>query len=223
MDELAADPKVKNVLLLSEALDEAARLHGFVTDDKADRTAYKYDEIIAFFRDRLLHSLPGSSGLAGVEGPKRLGLVRAVLASGFDDIPAVGRRLRALASISASGEWEKLVELVERTFKIGRGADLTGSVRENLLQEEQEKEVWRVLQKESQAIRKLFSQGRYEEGSLAYCRALAGPVHEFFDKVFVNVEDLNVRRNRMLLMRKVFELYAANVADLSLVPGGAEG
>ena len=44
-----------------------------------------------------------------------------------------------------------------------------------------------------------------------------GPVHDFFDKVFVNVEDESLRMNRLLLCQAINHLYSATIADLSEV------
>jgi glycyl-tRNA synthetase beta chain len=42
-------------------------------------------------------------------------------------------------------------------------------------------------------------------------------VHAFFDKVFVNVEDEKIRNNRLLLVRKINELYVENIANLAFI------
>ncbi len=58
---------------------------------------------------------------------------------------------------------------------------------------------------------------RYEELSIAYNDAFAKPVHNFFDKVFVNVEDEKIKNNRLLLVKKVNEIYVENIANLAFI------
>jgi glycyl-tRNA synthetase beta chain len=52
-------------------------------------------------------------------------------------------------------------------------------------------------------------------------KALAGlraPVDAFFDKVLVNADDANLRRNRLLLLSRLREALSA-VADFSKIEG----
>jgi glycyl-tRNA synthetase beta chain len=58
---------------------------------------------------------------------------------------------------------------------------------------------------------------KYEELSLAYSDVFAKPVHDFFEKVFVNVEDEQIKNNRLLLVKKVNELYVENIANLAFI------
>jgi glycyl-tRNA synthetase beta chain len=215
IDALGGDSSIERPLLLSSVIGEAARLHGFVRKDgSADPDAYAGADLDEFLRDRIYHHLSRETSCA----PE---LIRAVLAAGFDDAHDLKKRLAAVIELSGTPHWEKLAELVERTFKIGRGAELSGDVNEGLLEEAQEKEVWKVLNEVKSDIQALFDSGEYRKGSDLYRERLAGPVHKFFDEVFVNVENQDLRNNRMLLMKQVYDLYAANVADLSLVPGGS--
>ncbi len=55
------------------------------------------------------------------------------------------------------------------------------------------------------------------EAARAYCNALAELVHEFFEEVFVNVEDEPVRLNRKALCGEVYRLFADRFADLYLL------
>ena len=203
---LGEDKSVKKRLLFSSMISEAAKLHGF------GKTECRVDDINKFISDRLYNYFRGKDYPAII--------TRAAMASGFDDICDLRDRLDALVELSGIKEWEGLAELVERTYKIGRGADLSGKIKENLLEEDQEREVWRVLSDIRPKIEALFNKCDYVEGSRLYHETLAAPVHKFFDDVFVNVEDEKVRLNRMLLMREVFDLYADNVADLSLIASG---
>ncbi len=215
IDSLGAHPSTGGPLLLSSVIAEAARLHGFVKKDgTADPDAYAAADLDEFLRDRIYYHLSRDTSC-------RPELIRAVLAAGFDDAHDLKKRLAAVIELSGTEHWEKLAELVERTFKIGRAADLSGDVNEDLLEEAQEKAVWKVLNDARPEIQALFDSGDYRRGSDLYREKLAGPVHKFFDEVYVNVDDRKVRNNRMLLMRQVYDLYAASVADLSLVPGGS--
>ena len=51
----------------------------------------------------------------------------------------------------------------------------------------------------------------------AYVGALAAPVHEFFEKVFVNVEEAALRSNRQRLLAAVNGLFTGRIAHLEKV------
>ena len=164
-----------------------------------------------FFKDRLFQ--------INIERGYRYDLVNAVLNAGvgFDDIHNFSQRLKVVSDISLGEWWPDLVTVVERTFNIGKKANSSGSVDERLLSESEEKELWRIYKENWQNINSLIDEKKYEEASCTYCNIFAKPVHAFFDRVFVNVEDGNVRNNRLSLMKKINESYSQKIADLSQI------
>jgi glycyl-tRNA synthetase beta chain len=50
----------------------------------------------------------------------------------------------------------------------------------------------------------------------AYVEAFAGPLHRFFERVYVNAEDERVRRNRKALLKEIARPMAGEFADLTL-------
>ncbi|MBM4047567.1 MAG: glycine--tRNA ligase subunit beta, partial [Planctomycetes bacterium] len=170
--------------------------------------------VLDFFRDRLYQT--------SLDRGYRYDLVNAALASGFDDVLDFRKRLDVLAKLSAMPQWPALVTVVERTFNIGKKCAVEGAVNEALLTEPAEQALWAVFQKHQAEIAQLVESGRYEEASLRYHNAFAEPVHVFFDKVFVNVEDERVRNNRLLMLKQINRLFSARMADLSqIVPPDA--
>ncbi len=168
-------------------------------------------EIKGFFGDRLFQ--------ASIERGYRHDLVKAVMNAGvgFDDVNDFSQRLKVISGISEETWWHDLVTVVERTFNIGKKANSSGSVAEALLTEPEERTLWDVYRKNEAEIRRLMDDKKYKEASVVYCREFAKPVHTFFDKVFVNVEDEKVRNNRLSLMKEVNELYSKKAADLSQI------
>lgn len=166
-------------------------------------------KIKEFFKDRLFQ--------INIERGYRYDLVNAALKAGigFDDIHNFSQRLKVLSLISQEKWWPDLVTVVERTFNIGKKANSSGSVNERILTEPEERALWNVYKENDEAVRKLIGEKKYEEASRTYCNSFAKPVHAFFDRVFVNVEDENVRNNRLSLMKTINELYSQKIADLS--------
>jgi len=172
-------------------------------------------EIVAkireFFRDRLFN--------VNTERDIRYDLVNAVLNAGigFEDVYNFSQRLKVISDISKEEWWHELVTVVERTFNIGKKASSSGNVNEALLAESEERILWDIYKKNEADIRMLTDDCKYKEASARYCKAFSKPVHEFFDRVFVNVEDENIRSNRLSLMKKINELYSQKIADLSQI------
>ena len=162
-----------------------------------------------FFKDRLFQ--------INIERGYRYDLVNAALKAGigFDDIHNFSQRLKVISLISQEKWWPDLVTVVERTFNIGKKANSSGSVNERILTEPEERKLWDVYKENDEAVRKLIGEKKYEEASRTYCNSFAKPVHAFFDRVFVNVEDENVRSNRLSLMKTINELYSQKIANLS--------
>ncbi len=167
------------------------------------------EEILEFFKERLSSML--------VDEGHRYDIVDASLAAGFDELTSLRGRLGALGAVSQKKYWEGLCEIVERTHNISRGVELEGKVDDKLLVEKEEKELASVYKKTRPRFKELVRKGEYVAASKLYHEAFAKPVHVFFDKVFVNVEDENLKKNRMLLNRQINLLYTERIADLSLI------
>lgn len=167
------------------------------------------EEILKFIRERFSNML--------VEEGHRYDIVDAVLAAGFDDLVGVRERLEAVDRISEEKYWEGLCEIVERTFNISRGIELSGKHDQKLLVEKEEKELSSVYKKTRPRFKDLVKKGDFAAASKLYFEALAKPVHQFFDKVFVNVDDEDLKRNRMVLNHEINRLYAERIADLSKI------
>ncbi|MBM4055019.1 MAG: glycine--tRNA ligase subunit beta [Planctomycetes bacterium] len=168
-------------------------------------------DIKGFFKDRLFQM--------NIEKGYRYDLVNASLNAGvgFDDIYDYLQRLKDVSLLSKEKYWPELVSVVERTFNIGKKVNSHGSVNERYLSEKEEQKLWEVYNCNKDKIGQLITDKKYVEASFSYYEAFAEPVHIFFDKVFVNVDDKEIRNNRLLLIKKINELYSEKIADLSQI------
>lgn len=140
--------------------------------------------------------------------------VAAVYASDWRCVDDFWRRLGALVECSKRPWWPELVELVDRTHRITLAGDCAERVRPELLSEPLETQLAAALDEHGDAMRERFGQGDYVGAAEAYCSAFARLVHEFFEEVFVNVEDQDVRANRKALCRQVCTLFTNNLGNL---------
>lgn len=150
----------------------------------------------------------------------RYDLVDAAIAAGADDLVDLRARLDALVALAKDARFPELVELVERTFNISKSLDRPREVSPALFKEEPEREVLAALETVRRPVEEAVRRGEYHAAARAYLDALAKPVHAFFEKVFVNVDDPDIRANRLSLLREINRLFAARIADLSKVVEG---
>lgn len=150
-------------------------------------------------------------------------LINAALGAGFDDVCGFQARLEALRKLAAEPGWQELVAAVERTGNISKAAPEGGSIDAALFAEPLERDLGGLLAKHGREIEELVSAGRYVEASHRYAQVFGTTLHEFFSKVFVNVEDMRVRENRLRLLREINRLYTARIGDLSQIVTGTQG
>jgi len=150
-------------------------------------------------------------------------IVDAVISSHFNDINDVFARYTILKQLykSKRAQFVDACKIVERTRNILKSysGDLSGSIDTALLVEDAEKNLNMVFAKHHESIRALINEKKYDEALLTFAESFKNEVHMFFDKVLVNVDDASIRKNRMLLMKKINELFTKEVADLAVIYG----
>lgn len=149
-------------------------------------------------------------------------LIRAALAPGFEDICDFRLRLEALRRLSAEPCWPGLVTAVERTYNISKALPADVEVAPALFSEPLEKDLWSRFETHRAEIERLQAERDYAAAGRRYAEVFAAPLHEFFEKVFVNVEDARVRANRLMLLRRINRLFSAKFADLAQIVTGVQ-
>ncbi len=192
-------------------------------DQKVDlqRSELEIDigETLSFFRDRLYHE--------AVKRGYRHDMTKAVLSVGFDhaaadaklnyNIRLFWKRLEALQNCSQKSWWPRLVEVVDRTYRIQKDFERLPPLDKELLQEDAEKLPAELLETNRDAILCLFNAEQFEVAAQKFCEIFAEPVHQFFEEVFVNVEDETLRNTRKTLCGHIYGLFAGYMADLYLI------
>ena len=94
--------------------------------------------------------------------------------------------------------------------------DLSGQkVDEQLLTESEEQSLYQAISEISSLVTDMAENAQYEE-ALKTLAGLRQAVDSFFDHVMVNVDDLNIRNNRLVLLNQLRQLFI-NIADISLL------
>jgi glycyl-tRNA synthetase beta chain len=162
-----------------------------------------------FVYDRLAGSLR-EQGYSALE-------VDAVLALRPQRLGEVPRRLAAVRVFTALAEAPALAAANKRIGNILKKADTTAAVdahvSELLLQEDAEKALYAAMRDIAPRAQAQLDAGDYA-AALQTLAALRAPVDAFFDGVMVNAEALDLRLNRLGLL-KTLHLAMNQVADLS--------
>ena len=189
-------------------LDLSALLAGAVPafgDKITDASAALAD----FIYDRLAGSLR-EQGYSAQE-------VDAVLALRPQRLALVQKQLAAVRAFAALPEAPALAAANKRVGNILKKAEVEGPVDAHvnpaLLQEQAEKDLFAALQRFVPEANAQFDAGDYT-ASLQTLAVLRAPVDAFFDDVMVNAEQMDVRMNRLGLL-KMLHNAMNRVADLS--------
>ena len=154
----------------------------------------------------------------------RYDLIDSVTAEGeFDDIAICFLKLESLNSIIDESCFESARSIVERSYNIIKSQkSLTSDVKSSMLKEPQEQLLYDKLNNLEEDFKQLCVEGSYEDATKLYSDRLFHDLHNFFDKVMVNVEDKSLRLNRIALLSRVNSLYVNNIADLSKIVVNSE-
>ena len=186
-------------LPLAHLLRDANPAFGtLVTDATVSLADFMYDRLSGSLREQ---------GYSAQE-------VDAVLALRPQRLGEVPKRLAAVRAFAALPESPALAAANKRIANILKKADdVDAHVSLVLLQEDAEKALHAAMQTVLPKAQALFEAGDYT-ASLQALAVLRAPVDAFFDGVMVNAEQLDVRLNRLGLL-KTLHLAMNRVADLS--------
>ncbi|WP_462389339.1 glycine--tRNA ligase subunit beta [Acidovorax sp. Q11] len=172
-----------------------------ITDASAQLADFIYDRLAGSLREQ---------GYSAQE-------VDAVLALRPQRLALVEKQLAAVRAFAALPESPALAAANKRVGNILKKAEVEGPVdahvNPELLQEKAEQDLYAALQRFVPEANAQFDAGDYT-ASLQTLAVLRAPVDAFFDDVMVNAEQLDVRMNRLGLL-KMLHNAMNRVADLS--------
>jgi glycyl-tRNA synthetase beta chain len=182
-------------------------------DADIDDLKESMDDLQSFFADRLKVHLRES----GV----RHDLISAVFATDDDDLVRLLARVDALQSFLASDDGANLLAGYRRASNIVRieqkkdGLALDGNVDDAVLRAVEERQLYEGLEGADHRISRALQNENFADAMSALAD-LRRPIDTFFDKVIVNADDANVRKNRLNLLSNIHRSIA-RVADFSLI------
>jgi len=175
-----------------------------INDDK--RQADLLAEIQEFFRLRIKNVLSDEN--------IRYDLIDAVMAVGVDDIYNTWLRAKAMATDGCSSEMQKAVQAFTRVGNLAKNAPVE-LIEENLFVVDEERALYHAYKLACQEVCKMTEAKDYA-GVLRIMINMTQPIDAFFSVVMVMVEDLQVRNNRLALLKAIMGL-STKMADLSKI------
>jgi len=204
---------------LSEIMNDArARYQGSEAEKKFSNADYAAS-IRTFFRERAEFYLKEAQGYA-------YDVVKAVLATGSDDIVDAAARAEAVGKVRGSADFESISVAFKRTKNILRQAEenkrhVADRVELPVLREDSEKELATLIPQAATVVEKLRAAGNYRAALMEIAK-LRPAVDKFFDKVMVMVDDDSLRANRLALLQTLVKEFST-IADFSeIVTEGKE-
>lgn len=134
-------------------------------------------------------------------------IVDAVFSAGFSDVPQASGKLAALHQLKQRDGFRDLVETFRRAVGI-LPEDFEGVPAPELLQEDAERLLHQRIADMQPRARTALESGAYED-AFGLIVELRPDLDRFFDQVMVNVDQPEVRHNRLALMQQVRDLFAS--------------
>lgn len=143
-------------------------------------------------------------------------VVRSVLAERADLPCLAAKTVHKMEALSKGELFPKVVEAYSRPTRIVRGKDVDPhlEVDDSAFETNEERALWSALLSIQNKIHPGIDIDEFVEMS----SALVQPLEDFFNNVFVMVEDERIRKNRLSMLKKIADL-PKGIADLSLLPG----
>ncbi|KAL8268429.1 hypothetical protein R6Q59_002227 [Mikania micrantha] len=143
-------------------------------------------------------------------------VVRSVLSERANQPGLAAKSAYKMDALSRGELLPKVVEAYSRPTRIVRGkvVDIDTKVDAALFETNEEKNLWSAFL----SIRSKIHPGIEVDDFVETSLHLIQPLEEFFTHVFVMVEDVKIRNNRLALLREISEL-PKGIIDLSVLPG----
>jgi glycyl-tRNA synthetase beta chain len=146
-------------------------------------------------------------------------VVEAAVGASFDDVSSLAARIEALTTFAARPDFGQAVLTFKRAANIirkqgvGAGVPLTGTIKDALLAEPAEKALADTCLAMFPRFDSLFDAGDYA-AVLELLHELRLTVDAFFDNVMVMCDDMDVRLNRLNLLKSLVDRLG-RVADFA--------
>ncbi|XP_064995666.1 glycine--tRNA ligase, chloroplastic/mitochondrial 2 isoform X3 [Musa acuminata AAA Group] len=143
-------------------------------------------------------------------------IVRSVLSERANWPCLAAQSAIEMEALSKGDIFSKVVQAYSRPTRIIRGKNVDSSfeVSEAAFERNEELALWSAYLEVTSKVHHGISMDSFFQASLL----LLQPLEDFFDNVFVMVEDETIKNNRLAILKKIADL-PKGIADLSVLPG----
>ncbi|CAL9067224.1 unnamed protein product [Musa banksii] len=143
-------------------------------------------------------------------------IVRSVLSERANWPCLAAQSAIEMEALSKGDIFSKVVQAYSRPTRIIRGKNVDSSfeVSEAAFERNEELALWSAYLEVTSKVHHGVSMDSFFQASLL----LLQPLEDFFDNVFVMVEDETIKNNRLAILKKIADL-PKGIADLSVLPG----
>ncbi|MCE5329259.1 glycine--tRNA ligase subunit beta [bacterium] len=178
---------------------------GFLKQDK-EKSSEIIQEIVDFIIARFKFTFEKDG--------KRTDLIDAVTAAGIFSLLDINKRYEAILKIISDGKMDEITLPMIRCKNIVKGRNFT-EINPQLLKEDNEKDLFKILLLKYEKIKNLNFQNKYDE-SINEVIDFRTTVDNFFDKVLIMDKTEEIKNNRINLVKKAMDLYML-IADFSKI------
>lgn len=170
-----------------------------------------YEQLWQYFIERYRNFL--------VEKGYKESIVNIVLQTKWDCLKDVKCSIEAIDMMEGLPFWQPLFEVINRTKRIISKEAKNYEFKEELLQQDEEKLLYKVHREfyEKWKDKKLENTHERLEFARKFTENYAEVLHNFFEKVFVEVEDKELQLNRKNLLYQINKFFIDRIADISLL------
>lgn len=129
-----------------------------------------------------------------------------------DDIYSLNLKVAALGNFLETPDAVKNIQSFVRVSNLAKKAD-SANVKENLIKIDAEQKLYQAFNAVKVVAGELIAKNDFN-GALDALKKLSAPIDGFFDSVMVMDENLEIRNNRLALLKSVNNLFA-EIADFS--------
>jgi glycyl-tRNA synthetase beta chain len=194
-------------LSLSDLIDQAL---SHLTPKMTEPRETVKQGVREFFLGRLSHMLTSQEGYTQ-------DVVDAALAVGLDDLVEAVARTKALAAFKTRPDFESVVSAFKRVANIIKEPE-KATVNTDLFRNSAEQSLYTSLSGAEEVVHGHLVLSDYQ-AALEAISQLRSFIDAFFDSVLVMDKDETVRRNRLALLTRVYELFS-RIADFKKIQTG---
>jgi glycyl-tRNA synthetase beta chain len=191
-------------LSFSRLLDKVIAIYGEIFEKEREGIKKR---CLDFFKGRLQYIFENQGF--------RYDLVKAATSPGIDNIYHTYLRLKALASLKESAQFEPMILIAKRVNNILRDQAQIYKINSELLFEKEERELYTTFTIIRENTAEMIAQGDFAQAQRMIFR-IRSSINTFFDRVLVMADDNRLKRNRLGLLQAISKLFN-QIADYSQI------